>query len=435
MLTLRCRAQRLPLWAPCGEQRRSKLYRPRRPSGPLPRTPWTVRGPPPGLQLPWYLQKQPSVREQFPELDVVTYEEKLYCVPWLAKPFPKEPWKRGWRDPRFGPGPRVEEMPLYQQRPCYICHQRTGLLEGVKQALWLTKTKLMKGLPPQILNIMNDTDSQLENQDERVHNAISHARFWVNTEEEITEETYCPVLLEDFLYLCRTMTPKYPSLAKRMVARDYRVAATWERESILLQVRGLNGKLLNVMKPLEPLASKDEILATENHVLETFYPIAPTIDLQEVNVYEIKNETGFREGYPYPHPHTIYFTQNSSLFKMDPEQFRAKMMIFAFGNALAKAKALYGDEPRVLENPIVVQSVGTDGQNFQFLVFQLNTTDLDSSDGIKNLAWIDADQLLYEDARSRPEIRKKVVLVPAGIHGYQPDTFKKFLAFYLHGVV
>lgn len=68
-------------------------------------------------------------------------------------------------------------------------------------------------------------------------------------------------------------------------------------ESALLQVHGINGKILNVMNPLESIASKDEILATESHILETFYPIAPTIDLEEVNVYETTNDTGkFYEG-------------------------------------------------------------------------------------------------------------------------------------------
>lgn len=63
-------------------------------------------------------------------------------------------------------------------------------------------------------------------------------------------------------------------------------------ESSILQVRGMNGILLNAINPLLPIASKDEILATENHMLETFHPISPTIDLQEVNVYEERNDTG-----------------------------------------------------------------------------------------------------------------------------------------------
>ncbi|XP_048352512.1 39S ribosomal protein L37, mitochondrial isoform X2 [Sphaerodactylus townsendi] len=433
MLFSRWTGRRAACGALCGQRRTKMVYGPRRPKGPLPSTPWTVRGPPPGATLPWYLQKVPPVREQVRDLDVVTYEGKLHRVPWLAKP-QHEKWERGWRDP-WRDGPCLDVQSSYHERPCYICQQLTRLLEGVKQASWLTKTKVIDGLPLQIHSIMTNVANELENQDERVLNAIFHARFWVSSEEEIMEETYCPTLLEDLLHLCRAMATKHPLLAKRMLARDYRVAATWERESVLLQVRGVNGRLLNAVSPLEPVASEDEILASENDVLESLYPIAPTVDLHEVNTYETKNDTGFQAGYPYPHPHTIYFAHGDRYHRMRPEQLRAKMLMFAFGNALAKARSQYGDEPRVLEKPIVVQSVGTDGQRFQFLVFQLNTTDLDPSHGVKNLAWIDADQLLYEDARHRPEIRKKVVTIPAGIHGYQPATFKKFLAFYLHGVV
>ncbi|XP_024120502.2 39S ribosomal protein L37, mitochondrial-like [Oryzias melastigma] len=62
------------------------------------------------------------------------------------------------------------------------------------------------------------------------------------------------------------------------------------------------------------------------------------------------------------------------------------MLMFAFGNALARAHKLYGTEP--LQRPITVQSVGTNGRVFEFLVFQLNTTDLVQDDGIKNqVSW------------------------------------------------
>ncbi|NXD10422.1 RM37 protein, partial [Nothocercus nigrocapillus] len=312
---------------------------------------------------------------------------------------------------------------------------------GVRQALWLTKTKLVQGLPARVLSIAEEPSNLLEDQEERARRAISRARFWDTTEVAPKRENYCPVLFEELLHLCRVMTMKHPSLAKRMLARNYRIAATWERESFLLQVRGLNGILLNSMAPIPPVASRDEVAATEEHTLETFYPILPTIDLQEVTVYRELDDTGksssFRDGYPYCHPHTLYFLESANIRtnRFRPEQLRAKMMMFAFGNALAKAKMLYGNDPKVLEQPVVVQSVGTDGEVFQFMVFQLNTTDLVSSDGIKNLVWIDSDQPLYEKAQCVPEIKKRVVTKPAGIYGFQPDTFKKFLALYLHGTV
>ncbi|NXJ88569.1 RM37 protein, partial [Corythaixoides concolor] len=313
--------------------------------------------------------------------------------------------------------------------------------QGVRQAQWLTKTKLVEGLPPPVLSIVDNPAHQLEDLEERVKHAVSHARLWDTTEVAPRREHYCPVLFEDLIHLCRSMSVKYPSLTRRMLARNYKISATWERESILLQVRGTNGILMNSMAPIPPVASKEEIVATEEHVLETFYPISPTIDLQEVNVYKELNDTGksscFRDGYPYSHPHTLFFLESDNIRtrRFRPEQLRAKMLMFAFGNALAKAKVLYGNEPKVLEQPIVVQSVGTDGQLFQFMVFQLNTTDLVSGDGVKNLVWIDADQNLYEKAQCVPEVKKRVVLKPAGIYGFQPDTFKKFLALYLHGTV
>lgn len=53
--------------------------------------------------------------------------------------------------------------------------------------------------------------------------------------------------------------------------------------------------------------------------------------------------SGFIGDYPYPHAHTLYFKETSECgFKMLPEQFRAKMLMFAFGNALARAHKLYG---------------------------------------------------------------------------------------------
>ncbi|KAM4655600.1 large ribosomal subunit protein mL37 [Amazona ochrocephala] len=406
---------------------------PPRPRGPLPRTPWTTRGPPPDV-LAQAVERLP-VREQV-ELDTITYAGRQHFMPGLARPqFP--PWDRGWHDPWHCRGPRYEDMPLRKDRSCFVCHQKVRMLEGVRQAQWLTKTKLVQGLPPSVQSIIDNPAHQLQDYEEGVKRAVWHARLWNTTETAPEREHYCPVLFEDLMHICRLMSAKYPSLAKRMLARNYRIAATWERESALFQVRGQNGILMNSMAPIPPVASKEEILATEENVLETFHPISPTIDLQEVIVYRELNDTGFKEGYPYSHPHTVFFVESANNYpqRFRPEQLRAKMLMFAFGNALAKARVLYGNDPKVLEQPVVVQSIGTDGQLFQFMVFQLNTTDLVSNDGIKNMVWIDSDQNLYENALCVPEVKKRVVLKPAGIYGFQPDTFKKFLALYLHGTV
>ncbi|XP_072919475.1 large ribosomal subunit protein mL37 [Hemitrygon akajei] len=379
--------------------------------------------------------KEKGETVEIPGLEPITYWDRMHFEPGLAEP--KYPvWKRDREDPFHRQGPKYEEMPLYKDKSCYTFQQRTKLLEGVKQTLWLTKSKLIDGLPKQIVSIAEDPAYRIEDQDERVQAAISHARFWSAPEIRPKRDRFCPVLMQNLLHLCRIQQPRFPTLGNRMLAENYRISVTWERESDLYRICGLNGMLLSSKQPLPAIAGEKEILSTENHPLPTFYPISPNIDLQQTHVYEVHNDTGFQDGYPFPHAHTLYITDpsvNATLSK--PEPLRAKMIMFTFANALVRAKILYGEEPKVLDNPITVQCIATNGRLFQFLVFQLNTTNLQSNDGIKNLIWLDQDQLLYEYAKCLPILKKKMIQVPAGLAGYCPETFSKFLALYLHGAV
>ncbi|XP_072771872.1 large ribosomal subunit protein mL37-like [Nerophis lumbriciformis] len=206
----------------------------------------------------------------------------------------------------------------------------------------------------------------------------------------------------------------------------------------LFQIRGQNGLVYNSMDPLTRVSGTQDVSATADHTLETFYPVSPTVDLQKVHVYkEDVNCTGFGDKYFFPHAHTLYFLEDEDVrCKLRPEQFRAKMIMFLFGSALARAHKLFGAKTMcVLDHPITVQAVGTNGRIFQFMVFQLNTTDLRQDDGIKNQVWLDEDVELYDFAKVRPLIKKKEVKVPAGLAGYKAETFSKFLALYLHGTV
>lgn len=125
------------------------------------------------------------------------------------------------------------------------------------------------------------------------------------------------------------------------------------------------------MDPLPVISRKPEVSDTADHILETFYPVSPTIDLQKVHVYKEKvnckgkkipglispcseygcrplsdvflNLPGFTGDYAYPHAHTLYFLEGADArCKLRPEQFKAKMIMFSFGNALAHAHMLYG---------------------------------------------------------------------------------------------
>lgn len=75
-----------------------------------------------------------------------------------------------------------------------------------------------------------------------------------------------------------------------------------------------------------------------------------------------------------------------------------------------------------MPKPVVVQSVQTDGKSFQFSVFQLNTLELDGSDGLKNI-WFSMPKMdLYSEC-----------LYKAGrptLDGYNGNVLKYMQVFY-----
>lgn len=380
---------------------------------------------------------KPRERMYIPGLERITYADRMHYVPGLARPvFPD--WERDYKDRNRYRSPPLSEMPLRKEKPCYLYHQRTNALEGMRQALWLTKSKLMEGLPPRVLSLGQDPANQIPDQDERVKTAIEHARFWDTTEPKPNQERYSKILLQNLLHLCAGLQPSHPALGRRLFSEKYCLAATWSRGDDLFQIRGMNGVLCTSMDPLPVMSEPEQVEDTRENVLESFHPVSPTIDLQQLHVYHHeRNSTGFRKGYPFPHAHTLFLDDpKNPRCVLRPEQFLCKMVMFAFGNALARAHLQYGTEPQEqLERPVVVQVVGTNGRIFNFVVFQLNTTALSEDSGVKNLVWLDRDSKLYDYAKVRPTIKKKEVKVPAGLKGYNPETFEKFLSLYLNGAV
>lgn len=69
--------------------------------------------------------------------------------------------------------PLLHEHLLYKDQVCYVFHQCCHVLEGVKQALWLNKTKLTEGRPEKVPSLTGDPRNHTEDQDEPVLNAIS----------------------------------------------------------------------------------------------------------------------------------------------------------------------------------------------------------------------------------------------------------------------
>ena len=126
--------------------------------------------------------------------------------------------------------------------------------------------------------------------------------------------------------------------------------------------------------------------------------------------------------------HTIFVYHDKTKVKNLTElettetQIVARALLKAFTAATSTARQKFGFEIKELPEPITVQCVQTDGKAFYFSVYQLNTLNVDGQDSIKNYYWTLPKMNLYETGgyvEGRPTL-----------DGYNPDVFKRILAFY-----
>lgn len=103
-------------------------------------------------------------------------------------------------------------------------------------------------------------------------------------------------------------------------------------------------------------------------------------------------------------------------------QILARSLAHCFTAAASYAKQRFGDDVKDLPKPVTVQCVQCDGQQFHFSVYQLNTLNLDGTDGLKNFWWSEPRMSIYE--KSGYENGTPIIT------GYNPDVFKRLLAFY-----
>lgn len=70
--------------------------------------------------------------------------------------------------------------------------------------------------------------------------------------------------------------------------------------------------------------------------------------------------------------------------------------------------------------------------NLNFLVFQLNTLDLDSSDGVKNIVWADTQNKFFERIMCQPWKHPERKITPTQYENFAGNAFEKFLAVYMY---
>lgn len=345
------------------------------------------------------------------------------------------------------PLPRDSTHPLYNERVCHMYRDHNVLLEGLSQSKILTKTvEIKEGLPEDIENLVGT--HELPEQDKLVQRCILTSHLFDATQEKlpkirdpkrpawnfprvygITDKRRNNLLSSKLIHLCEFACGRN---VNHRVVQDEIVCVPFEKDGDLIQLELTVNFLLNSVKPLPAYASHEVVQTTQDIELPNLYPVKHTVTLEKENIYEIRDIFPIVQGSQYPNVHTAVTHYNETEVNnlhetpVTEEQILGRTLLKAFAVAAASAKQKFGFEVKELPDPITIQCIQTDGRLFHFAVLQLNTLDLDGTEGIKNIFWMLPRMPLFSSCTYDNGI--------PSLKDYNDEVFKRLLAFYSNGL-
>jgi len=183
--------------------------------------------------------------------------------------------------------------------------------------------------------------------------------------------------------------------------------------------------LMNIMskQPLAPFATANEVQAADDLHLPNIYPFLSTANFENQNIYEEDDFLAVSPNSTFPNLHTTIFSHHipGSHTHIHPrwndDRYSGTTIMYAFATALLDARRRFGSDSSSLPEPVTSQVVHLTGKEFQFAVFQLNTTDFDdnSSSKVKNIVWLTDKISLFSHIENK--------LGSELFEGYNPEAF------------
>uniref|UniRef100_W8CD51 Large ribosomal subunit protein mL37 n=1 Tax=Ceratitis capitata TaxID=7213 RepID=W8CD51_CERCA len=326
-----------------------------------------------------------------------------------------------------------------QATPGYLFGNNNVLVEGLPQALLLTKTIEISDLPESLQQSVNNIQftalqergikmailgSNVFSADQvKLPKKRSHLRPEYNLPREysIPKERKITLLLNKLLTECEKYAGPNITSQRRLV-NNVNFNVTVLKNETLLQFGIDAQKMITSSRPIKPIKGKYD------GELPDLHPLKCTISLPKHSIYANETSYPFSTNLGCSHPHTIFLQFDNEKVKnihdveVTNSQFQSRNMLKAFSVAAARARQLYGNTAVDFSNPIVVQSIQTDGRTFHFGVFQLNTLRLDDSEGVKNYWFNTCNQDLFHTCQY---VTGKPVL-----EDFNRDVLRYLYAFY-----
>ncbi|XP_040568328.1 large ribosomal subunit protein mL37 [Lepeophtheirus salmonis] len=175
---------------------------------------------------------------------------------------------------------------------------------------------------------------------------------------------------------------------------------------------------------IKPYADTNTTKSSISLKLPDIHPMEPQVGLWPINVYREENNLPIMDG-SLLRAHTLVNNYTNPVPDLaNEDQFAANSLMLSFASALGQARLLYGSQfSDVLPEPITVHFINTDGKKFHISAFQLNTLELSTNDGVKNIFWHEKEMSSLYDVCEYVQGRPM-------FEGLNSSLFKKLLAMY-----
>ncbi|KAH0539876.1 39S ribosomal protein L37, mitochondrial [Cotesia glomerata] len=334
-----------------------------------------------------------------------------------------------------------ENHPDWKERPCFKLNTNDLLVMGTDQAQVLTKTLLVKeGLPDQIEGLIKDNSKEVDNIVKRI---IQTSNIFDAHQEKLpvkkdparpawnfprdyglTDIRKSRNLAQSMIHLCELLCG--PSIVgKRQLVHNGEVQVPLEKDGDLLMFNMTVDFMVTATKGLTPIEITEDL---KDKTIPEIYPLSPIIYFPEEHFYEPVHLYPVTESSPWINPHTIFVyhdeenVKNITELPVKKNQLIARSLVKSFTTAASCAYQKYGADVKELPEPITIQCIQSNSQAFHFSVFQLNTLNINGTEGPKNFWWSMPEINLFDTAmyvKGRPVLE-----------GYNREVFKRILAFY-----
>lgn len=333
-----------------------------------------------------------------------------------------------------------ETHPDWKAQTCLMFRDHNILQEGFCQAQILTNTVCLPDSSP---NYIQDSLPELpEYVDDIVNRIIYTSNIFDAHQDKLPKikdperpawvfpRTYglsnsrkMQNLSRKIMQLCESLSG--PDIAKkRCILYDGITKLNLEKGSDLIQFTLSSDIMIMSASPLKPLESSNCNMEID---LPNIYPMHHTISLDQTNFYKTGDIYPVSATTPWKNVHTIFVhydpvkVKNLTGLAVTESQVFGRTMIKAYTMAAFCARQKFGLSVKKLPEPVTLQCIQSDGKNYHFFIFQLNS--LDANDvSVKNFWYTLSPLTLYQKAEyynARPIVK-----------GYNPEVFRRILTFY-----